>query len=124
MARFFMCKNCKNTMLVLDTKENPYCGGTEMVELIANTEDASTEKHVPVYTLDGNKLTVKVGSVEHPMTPAHLIEWIYVEFEKGGQFVRFSSDDKPVAVFDNSINKAVAVYEFCNLHGLWKTEIK
>ena len=34
---------------------------------------------------DGNKISVKVGSVEHPMTEAHLIEWILLRTDKGNQ---------------------------------------
>ena len=93
-----------------------------MEELIPNTVDASGEKHVPVATLlEGGLLNVKVGSVAHPMEEAHHIAFIYVETENGG--IRIDLKDKPEAVVSLGDEKAVAVYEYCNLHGLWKTEL-
>jgi superoxide reductase len=93
-----------------------------MVELVANTVDASQEKHVPVVTrVDDCRIKVEVGSVPHPMTEEHHIAFIYVETENGG--VQISLKDKPEAVFCTCNDKPVAVYEYCNLHGLWKTEL-
>lgn len=92
-------------------------------ELVANTTDASTEKHVPEVTIDGDTVTVVIGSVEHPMEEKHYIEWIYVQTEKGGQRKNFKPGDKPIAQFKLIDDKAVAVYEYCNLHGLWVKEL-
>lgn len=90
-------------------------------ELIANTTDGAHEKHVPVLELNGDVLTVKVGSVEHPSLPAHYIEWILLETEHGFQIHYLKPGMKPEAVF--KVNEAVAAaYEYCNLHGLWKAE--
>ena len=93
-----------------------------MQELIPGTVDASVEKHLPIVTkLDDNTIKVEVGSVAHPMLAEHHIAFIYVETEHGG--IRVDLKDKPEAVISLGDEKAVAVYEYCNLHGLWKTEL-
>ncbi len=82
--------------------------------------DAAQEKHVPVVTREGNVITVTVGSVEHPMLPEHYIQWIVLETETGFRVAELKPGDKPqVKFFENE--KVIAVYEYCNLHGLWKT---
>lgn len=92
--------------------------------LTANTTDAAQEKHVPQVTVDGKKISVQVGSVEHPMTEAHLIQWIYLQTKRGGQYVHLTASDKPVAEFIVADDdEPIAAYEFCNLHGLWKADI-
>ena len=87
-------------------------------ELIANTVDAAQEKHVPVITISGDTVTVKVGSVEHPSLPAHYIEFIVLLTESGFQMKWLKPGMKPEAVFKVT-DKPVAAYEYCNLHGLW-----
>lgn len=90
-------------------------------ELTANTTDGAYEKHIPVIEQNGDTVTVKVGSVEHPMLPAHYIEWILLETEQGFQIHYLKPGMKPEATF--KVNEAVvAAYEYCNLHGLWKAE--
>lgn len=101
------------------------CGGQPMAPLTANTTDAAQEKHVPVVEVDGNKITVKVGSVAHPMTDAHLIQWIYLQTKKGGQHRYLTPADKPEAVFLVAEgDEPLVVYEYCNLHGLWKANVR
>jgi superoxide reductase len=93
-----------------------------MVELVPNTVDASSEKHVPKITiLDDKNIKVEVGSVAHPMTSEHYIAFIYVETDKGG--IHVNLEDKPEAIIAIGEATVVAVYEYCNLHGLWMTEI-
>lgn len=122
--RFFICKHCGNIVgMVFDAKVPMTCCGEVMEELVPNTVDAAQEKHVPVVTVDGNIVTVKVGSAEHPMTEAHLINWIYIETEKGGQRKVLHAGDAPEAKFALVDDKAVAAYAYCNLHGLWVAEI-
>ncbi len=87
-------------------------------ELVANTVDAAQGKHVPVITVDGETVTVKVGSVEHPSLPAHYIEFIVLVTETGFQMKWLKPGMKPEAVF-KVIDKPVAAFEYCNLHGLW-----
>lgn len=91
-----------------------------MQELVPNSIDASAEKHVPVITTNGNIVTVDIGSVEHPMTEAHYIQWICLETEQGVQYAYLNPGDKPKAVFALKENDQVAAaYAYCNLHGLW-----
>ena len=122
-TRFFKCPHCGNVIeKVVDSKVPVVCCGEKMVELIPNTEEASNEKHLPVVTkLDDCKIKVEVGRVAHPMLPEHHIAFIYVETEDGG--IRVNLKDKPEAVICVCDSKPVAVYEYCNIHGLWKTEL-
>ena len=90
-------------------------------ELTANTTDGAHEKHVPVISAEGDTVTVKVGSVEHPSLEAHYIEWILLESKGGFQIRYLKPGMKPEAVFKTT-EPAVAAYEYCNLHGLWKAE--
>lgn len=122
-TKFYKCNRCGNVVeKVVDSKVPVVCCGEQMQELIPNTVDASNEKHVPVVTrLDDNHIKVEVGSVPHPMLPEHHIAFIYVETESGG--IRINLRDKPEAVVCTCSERPIAVYEYCNLHGLWKTEL-
>jgi len=123
--KFFHCKRCGNIINLIDDKGGSMaCCGTEMSELIANTVDASNEKHLPDVTIFGDIINIQVGSVPHPMDEGHYIQFIYVETELGGQCKRLNPGDSPSADFSFVSDKPVTVYEYCNLHGLWKTEIK
>ena len=122
-TKFYRCNHCGNVIEKhVDSKVPVVCCGEKMQELVANTVDASTEKHVPVVTkVDNCTIKVQVGSVEHPMLPEHHISFIYVETENGG--MKINLKDKPEATFCTCSDKPVAVYEYCNLHGLWKVEL-
>ena len=122
-TKFYKCAHCGNVIQkVVDSKVPVVCCGEKMQELIPGTVDASVEKHLPVVTvLDETTIKVEVGSVAHPMLPEHHISFIYVEAENGG--IRVDLKDKPEAVISLGNERAVAVYEYCNLHGLWKTEL-
>ena len=118
--KFYKCKDCDNIMIL--SAPNGCC--TEgWVELIPNTTDAAGEKHVPVVEADGQSVSVKVGAVEHPMLDAHYINWILLETNQGYQKKDLIPGAKPIAAFALAEGeKAVAAYEYCNLHGLWKAE--
>ena len=122
-TKFFKCNHCGNVIVkVVDAGVPVMCCGEKMVELVPNTVDASGEKHLPVVTaLENYSIKVEVGSVHHPMLPEHHISFVYVETENGG--IQVNLKDKPEAVVYLGEEKAVAVYEYCNLHGLWKTEL-
>lgn len=91
-------------------------------ELIANTTDGAHEKHVPVISTSADTVTVAVGSDEHPSLPAHYIEFIVLETSTGIHTKWLKPGDKPVASFKLVDGEAViAAYEYCNLHGLWKS---
>ena len=121
--KFYKCEICgKIVAMVKETPVDTMCCGQAMRELVPGTTDGAKEKHVPVYTLEGNTVKVKVGSVEHPMTDAHHIEWIAIETENGNQRKELKPGDKPEATFALvPRDKVKSVYEYCNLHGLWKT---
>lgn len=122
-TKFYICAHCGNVIeKVVDSGVPVVCCGEEMEELIPNTVDASGEKHLPVVTwLDERTIKVEVGSVHHPMLPEHHIAFVYVETDKGG--IRINLGEEPVAVVALGDAKPTAVYEYCNLHGLWKTEL-
>ena len=95
-----------------------------MVELVPNTTDGAHEKHVPAVEIDGNKVTVTVGEVEHPMMDAHYIQWIILETNMGRARRELKPGAKPQAVFMLAEGEEpVAAYEYCNLHGFWKKEL-
>lgn len=123
--KFYVCKHCGNMIGMIHNAGVPMmCCGEKMAELIPNTVDAAQEKHVPAVTVEGNIVKVQVGSVEHPMAEEHYIQWIYVATEQGGQRKVLKPGAKPVAEFAlTDGDKAVAVYEYCNLHGLWMAKI-
>ena len=99
------------------------CCGQKMTELVPNTTDAATEKHVPVIEVAGNEVVVKVGSVEHPMLAEHHIAFIILETNLGTQKKFLDVAGKPEAKFVLAEGeKVVAAYEYCNLHGFWKAE--
>lgn len=122
--KLYKCALCGNiAAMVNDSGITPVCCGEKMGELIPNTTDAAQEKHVPVIEVDGQKVTVTVGSVEHPMLEEHYITFIMLETAQGRQRKVLKPGDKPQATFmiteDDSV---VAAYEYCNLHGFWKGE--
>ena len=122
-TKFYKCSVCGNVIVkMVDSGVPVVCCGKKMEELVANTVDARQEKHVPVVTtLEEGRLRIEVGSVDLPMMPEHHIAFIYVETDKGG--IRIDLKDEPVAEVCTCGAKPLAVYEYCNLHGLWKTEL-
>ncbi|MBQ2985554.1 MAG: desulfoferrodoxin [Clostridia bacterium] len=123
--KFYICRHCGNIVNSIKNSGVPMvCCGEKMEELTANTVEASQEKHLPVVSILGDKVKVEVGSAAHPMLEEHSIQWIYLETTKGGQRKDLQPGEAPEAEFTLTNEKPVAVYEYCNLHGLWKTEIK
>lgn len=122
--KFYVCKHCGNIISFVKCSGAPVtCCGDKMTELVPNTTDAATEKHVPVITVNGNEVVVEIGSVEHPMTEEHYITWVYIQTEKGGQRKELNPSDKPRVTFSlTDDDKLVSAYEYCNLHGLWKKD--
>ena len=120
--RFFRCEHCGNIVAIVNDAGVPVmCCGAKMVELIPGTTEASTEKHIPVFTVDGNKVYVVVGEVEHPMTDDHYIQWISIQTKQGNQRKQLSAGAEPkVSFLIEADDEVEAVYAYCNLHGLWK----
>ena len=110
--------------LIHDAGVPMICCGQKMETLVPNTTEAAGEKHLPFVNLEDGSVYVRIGEITHPMTEEHYIQWIYLETENGGQRRGFKPGDTPEANFCTGEDKPVAVYAYCNLHGLWKTEIK
>ena len=122
MSKLYKNKNANNIFVALfETEQND--GDITLQEVNPNTTDAAQEKHVPVVEIDGNAITVSVGSVEHPMLAEHYITGIYIETKNGGQFKRLAPNDAPRAMFLlEEGDEFIAAYEHCNLHGTWKKD--
>ena len=120
--KFYICNHCGNIIAYVRDKGVPVvCCGEKMQELVPGTTDGAVEKHLPVITREGEKVTVAVGSVAHPMVEEHWIQWIALEITGGNQRKELHPGDEPKAVFlVPEEDEIVAAYEYCNLHGLWK----
>jgi len=127
IPKFYRCSVCGQMVSFLNDNckcvDCPTCCGKPMTLLVANTSDGAAEKHVPVAERNGDELTVRVGSVAHPMTEEHFIEWVYVFFDNGGQRHIFKPGDKPECTFNVKFGKPVTIYAYCNIHGLWEAKL-
>ncbi len=123
-TRFYICRHCGNVIeKVHDAGVPVVCCGEKMEALVPNTVEASEEKHLPVVTVQDGEVHVNVGSADHPMVDGHYIQWIVLETENGSQRRVLKPGDPPGVTFALGSEKAVAVYAYCNLHGLWKTGV-
>ena len=125
MLKFYLCETCKNVITkVYDSKVPVVCCGKPMKELVPGAVDGALEKHVPAVTVDGKIIKVQIGEVIHPMVAEHYIQFIALETKNGFQIKQLKAGDEPKAEFVLADgDEAVAVYEYCNLHGLWVKEI-
>ena len=123
--KFYICRRCGNIVTKLTSSKVPlHCCGQPMELLEAGVTDAAVEKHVPVVTVEGDLVKVAVGSVAHPMVEEHFIQWVAVETERDALVDWFHPGEAPEGVFALAPGQQVkAVYEYCNLHGLWKKEL-
>lgn len=122
--RFFFCNACGNLFIAaIASGVIPYCCGDEMETLKPNTTEGSTEKHLPEVSFNSNhSLNVKIGSEPHPMTTQHNIRFICLETSKE-VIVRYLKDDDPPEACIRFTGKPIAVYAYCNIHGLWRTDV-
>lgn len=120
--KFYKCNKCGQIISkIKDTGVPIICCGEPMEEIIPGTVDASLEKHVPVYDKDENIVRVNIGIEDHPMEEEHYIEWIAIQTKHGNQRKCLKPGDAPHAVFSLlDGDEVIAVYEYCNIHGLWK----
>jgi len=123
--KFYICEHCGNIVAkVHDAGVPVFCCGQKMTELVPGTVEASAEKHIPVVSVDGNLVKVEVGSVAHPMLEEHFIQWVYLQTNVGGQRKNLVPGAAPAVTFALAEGEEpVAVFEYCNLHGLWKADV-
>jgi len=120
--KFYKCASCAKLLSVIDDAPcTPRCCGEAMKELVANTTDGAKEKHVPVFEVKDGVVCVQVGSVAHPMQAEHFIDFVALRTKSGCQIKKLHPGEEPKACFavlpDDEV---LGVYEYCNLHGLWK----
>lgn len=119
---FYRCAKCGNLVAVVNKGTCvPQCCGEPMAKLEAGVTDAAVEKHVPAVTREGDTVRVQVGEVEHPMLDAHYIQWIALAADSRIEIHYLKPGEKPVTEFACAAGD-VTIYEYCNLHGLWKAE--
>ena len=123
--KFYLCEHCGNIIgKIHDAGVPVVCCGQKMTQLIPGTVEASAEKHIPVPSVNGSVVKVAVGSVAHPMIEAHYISWIYLQTTVGGQRKNLVPGAAPEVTFALAEGETpVAVYAYCNLHGLRKADI-
>ncbi|MBB3170909.1 desulfoferrodoxin family protein [Parvibacter caecicola] len=123
--KFYKCNHCGNIAVKVVDKGVPLvCCGEKMVEMVPDSVDAATEKHVPAVTREEGHIHVNVGSVDHPMTPEHWIQFICLLTDAGYDIHPLTPENAPSTdFFVPATVKPLAVYEYCNLHGLWVTEL-
>lgn len=121
--KFYKCNKCGNIVAMVHASGAPLsCCGEKMQEIIPNTVEAAAEKHIPVYEVKDNKVLVNVGSVPHPMTQEHYIQWVSLQTKFGNQRKKLEPGSDPKTCFAICPgDEVVAVYAYCNLHGLWKS---
>lgn len=120
--KFYECTHCGNmVMMIEDSGVTPVCCGEDMHELEAGVSDGAKEKHVPFVSLEGTTMHVNIGEVDHPMLAEHYIQWILVDQDGDIQMQRLRAGEAPKATFLVTPGP-YTVYEYCNLHGLWKKE--
>ncbi len=124
-TKFFICRHCGNLVGMINDAGVPMmCCGQRMEALTPNTAEASNEKHLPAIFVEDGAIHINVGSVTHPMEDEHYIEWVYIQTERGGRRIAFKPGEAPEATVSLDDDKPLAVYAYCNLHGLWMTEVK
>ena len=122
--KFYVCAHCGNIVeMIHDAGVSIHCCGQKMDELIPGSVDASLEKHVPAVNVQESSVEVNVGSVEHPMVDVHWIEWVQLVSDKGSYRKWLEPGQAPKVRFLLEGEQPLAVYAYCNLHGLWKKEL-
>lgn len=121
--KFYKCEVCGNILeMIVDSSRIPNCCNKTLVELVPNTIDASKEKHVPMYWIRNNTLTVQIGENLHPSEVGHYIQFIEVKTNKKIMRKMLYFSDVPKTDFELSQGEEVEeIYAYCNLHGLWRT---
>ena len=123
-SKFYICAHCGNVIEMVHNAGVPVmCCGQKMDELIPNTVEASGEKHIPAVKVHDDVVEVNVGSVNHPMEEVHWIQWVQLVTDQGSQRKHLNPGEAPNVKFSLGGEKPLAVYAYCNIHGLWKAEL-
>ena len=118
---FYICEHCNKIVIHMKNSGLPTACCGEKMKLLVPTREGASEKHLPQVKVEGNKVTISVGEIIHPMSEEHLIEWIALETSNGIQYLKLFQSDEPKAEFMvSNRTKLIAAYAYCNLHGLWK----
>lgn len=121
--KYYKCPICGNIIEIVSGDVNRVrCCGKELELLNANTVDAAIEKHVPVYEIDGNEIVVKVGEIIHPMEENHYI--MFISLVSDTEVIRVDLNPGMEPVVRLPYIKDSIIYEYCNLHGLWKNNVE
>ena len=121
--RFYECKTCGGIFGLIHG-EHPASSCREALEpMEIKTEESGKEKHLPKATVQNGRVRVEVGEISHPMEEGHHIAWVYLRTDRGGQRKTLLPDQPPAAEFALLEEKPLAVYAYCNQHGLWKAEL-
>jgi len=120
--QIYRCPICGNIIEILHAGNGQLvCCGQPMELVQPKTEDIGQEKHLPVIEKSEGKITVKIGSIPHPMEEAHYIEWIEITANNHIYKKFLQPGDAPEAVFEITAENVTA-REYCNIHGLWQTK--
>ena len=123
-TKYYICEKCGNLVEKIEDSGVPMsCCGQKMTPVVAGTVEASREKHIPVASVSDGIVKVAVGSVEHPMAEEHSILWVELKTDKGSYRKNLAVGEPPVVSFALIDENPLEVYAYCNLHGLWKSEI-
>ena len=124
--KFYRCSICGNILgQIKNGGGNLVCCGKPMDVMVANSVDASLEKHVPYAERVDGQLKISIGTAPHPMAEEHFIEWVAVCTDKGTQRIALVPGQEPVVYVCDADpeERKTTIYAYCNLHGLWKTTI-
>lgn len=120
LHQIYKCPICGNVVEVLHAGGGQLvCCGQPMELLSPKSEDVGFEKHLPVVEQLGNTVTVKIGSIPHPMEDGHYIEWIEVITDNQVYKKFLKPGEEAVAIFEIS-GSVIQARCYCNLHGLWQ----
>ncbi len=125
MMNIYYCKHCKRICYTYPVESTLVCCGDEMTLLQPKTNDQGNEKHLPVVErISKDQIKISIGSIPHPMLPEHFIQWVFVAQDDTYQIKTFKPGEAPETTLHVLPGQDIKVYEFCNLHGLWMTEVK
>ncbi len=122
IRQIYKCPICGNIVELLKVGggELVCCGQPMLLETVKKEEDGN-EKHLPVVTVNGNEISVKIGSVPHPMLEEHFIQWIECIVGNNVYKKELKPNEVAEAIFMvEGDTKDMIVREYCNIHGLWQ----